>query len=66
MIHFSKAALLVHCCARPGRYRFRSIDQTRGKPALQGGIDFKHVDGYYAGLWASLLSGNSYPRYGDS
>lgn len=50
MIHFSKAALLAHCCARPGRYRFRSIDQTWGKPALQGGIDFKHVDGYYAGL----------------
>lgn len=42
-------------------YRFRGIDQTWGKPALQGGVDVSHPDGYYAGLWASNVSGNSYP-----
>ena len=41
-------------------YRFRGIDQTWGKPALQGGVDYAHADGWYAGLWASNVSGNSY------
>lgn len=42
-------------------YRFRGIDQTWGKPALQGGFDYAHADGWYAGVWASNVSGNSYP-----
>jgi uncharacterized protein (TIGR02001 family) len=42
-------------------YRFRGIDQTWGKPALQGGADYAHADGWYAGLWGSNVSGNSYP-----
>jgi len=42
-------------------YRFRGIDQTWGKPALQGGVDFSHTDGWYAGAWGSNVSGNSYP-----
>lgn len=41
-------------------YRFRGIDQTWGKPALQGGADYSHADGWYAGLWGSSVSGNSY------
>lgn len=41
-------------------YRFRGIDQTWGKPALQGGVDYAHTDGWYAGLWGSNVSGNSY------
>jgi uncharacterized protein (TIGR02001 family) len=41
-------------------YRFRGIDQTWGKPALQGGADYAHADGWYAGLWGSNVSGNSY------
>ncbi|MBN8463300.1 MAG: hypothetical protein J0M01_10875, partial [Dechloromonas sp.] len=27
-------------------YRFRGIDQTFGKPALQGGIDYSHESGF--------------------
>lgn len=41
-------------------YRFRGIDQTWGQPALQGGADYAHADGWYAGVWGSNVSGNSY------
>ena len=34
-------------------YRFRGISQTSFLPALQGGGDFSHKSGFYAGLWAS-------------
>lgn len=37
-------------------YRFRGIDQTFGKPALQGGIDFAHSSGFYVGNWNSNVS----------
>lgn len=42
-------------------YRFRGIDQTWGRPALQGGLDWTHSDGWYGGLWASNVSPRSYP-----
>ena len=34
-------------------YRFRGISQTSFLPALQGGADFSHKSGFYAGLWGS-------------
>ena len=34
-------------------YRFRGIRQTSGKPALQGGVDFSHKNGFYLGAWGS-------------
>lgn len=37
-------------------YRFRGIDQTFGKPALQGGIDYTHSSGFYLGNWNSNVS----------
>lgn len=37
-------------------YRFRGIDQTFGKPALQGGIDYAHASGFYVGNWNSNVS----------
>lgn len=43
------------------QYRFRGIDQSWGRPALQGGADLAWPAGFYAGLWASNVSGNSYP-----
>ncbi len=42
-------------------YRFRGIDQTWGRPAIQGGADLSWPAGFYAGVWASNVSGNSYP-----
>jgi len=42
-------------------YRFRGLEQTWGDPALQGGFDYTHDSGFYAGVWGSNVSGNSYP-----
>jgi uncharacterized protein (TIGR02001 family) len=37
-------------------YRFRGIDQTYGKPAIQGGFDYSHASGVYLGNWNSNVS----------
>lgn len=37
-------------------YRFRGISQTFGLPALQGGFDYSHSSGFYAGNWNSSIS----------
>ena len=37
-------------------YRFRGISQTFGLPALQGGFDYSHSSGFYAGNWNSNVS----------
>jgi len=37
-------------------YIFRGTAQTGGKPALQGGFDYAHSSGLYAGTWASNIS----------
>ncbi len=43
-------------------YRFRGIDQTFGKPALQGGVDYAHSSGLYVGNWNSnVSSGAGFP-----
>jgi len=42
-------------------YYFRGITQTWHKPAIQGGVDFSHSSGLYAGIWGSNVSNNSYP-----
>ena len=37
-------------------YLYRGIAQTRGKPAIQGGFDYAHKSGLYAGVWASSIT----------
>jgi len=37
-------------------YRFRGFSQTFEQPAIQGGIDYSHSSGFYAGTWASNVS----------
>ena len=37
-------------------YLFRGISQTHGKPAIQGGFDYSHASGLYAGTWLSSIS----------
>lgn len=37
-------------------YVYRGISQTREKPAIQGGFDYAHASGFYAGLWGSNIS----------
>ena len=36
-------------------YRYRGISQSGKKPALQGGLDFAHKRGFYAGAWGSTI-----------
>jgi len=38
------------------QYIFRGLTQTGEKPALQGGVDYSHSSGFYAGAWASNVS----------
>lgn len=38
------------------QYIFRGLTQTNGDPALQGGFDWSHSSGWYAGTWASNIS----------
>lgn len=37
-------------------YVFRGIAQTSGSPAIQGGMDYAHSSGFYAGVWGSNVS----------
>ena len=37
-------------------YRFRGISQTQNAPAVQGGVDYAHASGFYAGNWNSSVS----------
>jgi uncharacterized protein (TIGR02001 family) len=37
-------------------YIFRGISQTAGKAAIQGGFDYAHASGFYAGTWGSNIS----------
>jgi len=56
------ASLLTGNLGLFSSYRFRGIDQTFGKPALQGGIDYAHESGFYLGNWNSnVSSGAGFP-----
>ena len=38
------------------QYIFRGLTQTNKEPAIQGGFDYAHRSGVYAGTWASNVS----------
>ena len=38
------------------QYIFRGLTQTDRDPAIQGGFDYSHASGFYAGTWASNIS----------
>lgn len=38
------------------QYVYRGLTQTNEKPALQGGFDYAHSSGFYAGNWNSNVS----------
>lgn len=42
-------------------YYFRGISQSWHKPAVQGGFDLAHSSGFYAGIWGSNVTPNTYP-----
>ena len=37
-------------------YLYRGISQSGSKPAIQGGFDYAHASGFYAGVWGSSIS----------
>lgn len=37
-------------------YLFRGVSQTRGGAAVQGGVDYTHASGLYAGIWGSSIT----------
>ena len=37
------------------QYRYRGLAQTKGQPALQGGVDYANASGAYLGAWASTI-----------
>jgi uncharacterized protein (TIGR02001 family) len=37
-------------------YLYRGISQTNAQPAIQGGFDYAHSSGFYAGVWGSSIS----------
>jgi uncharacterized protein (TIGR02001 family) len=51
------------------QYIFRGLTQTNREPALQGGLDYSHSSGLYAGTWGSNISwlrdGGSYNAGGS-
>jgi uncharacterized protein (TIGR02001 family) len=36
-------------------YRYRGISQSRLRPAVSGGFDFSHKNGFYLGAWGSTI-----------
>jgi uncharacterized protein (TIGR02001 family) len=41
-------------------YRFRGVSQTQNAPAVQGGLDYAHKNGFYVGNWNSSVSSQVY------
>jgi uncharacterized protein (TIGR02001 family) len=37
-------------------YRVRGLKQNNSNPSIQGGVDFGHKSGLYAGIWGSTVS----------
>lgn len=37
-------------------YVFRGVSQTLEEPAVQGGFDYAHASGFYAGVWGSNVN----------
>jgi len=48
-----------------GDYRFRGLSQTYTQPAVQGGGEYTHASGLYAGVWGSNVSGNQFLNGGS-
>ena len=46
--------------ALTSNYVYRGVSQTFDRPAIQGGFDYSHTSGFYAGTWASNVSGSEY------
>jgi len=54
------APALTANIAITSNYVSRGFTQSWGRPAIQGGIDWTHPGGWFAGAWASSLSGQEF------
>jgi len=43
-------------------YLWRGVTQSADLSAVSGGLDYSHESGFYAGTWASSLSGSQYEQ----
>lgn len=50
------ASPLTSNVALVSNYLYRGISQTGANPAIQGGFDYLHTSGFYAGAWGSSIS----------
>ncbi|HVJ61363.1 MAG TPA: TorF family putative porin [Tahibacter sp.] len=50
------ASTVTGTLALTSDYLFRGISQTDQDPALQGGVEYAHASGLYAGAWGSNVS----------
>lgn len=41
------------------QYVFRGVSYSQARPAVQGGFDYAHASGLYAGLWGTSLSSDA-------
>ncbi|MDR5171891.1 hypothetical protein IHQ56_08690 [Methylobacillus flagellatus] len=46
-------------------YIFRGTSQSGDRPAIQGGVDYSHASGFYAGTWGSSISWLADTEVGD-
>ena len=46
-------------------YVWRGVSQTDGGPAIQGGVDYSHTSGFYAGIWSSNVDFNEVHENGS-
>lgn len=51
--HADEASPISANIALTTNYMFRGVTQTENNPAIQGGFDYAHESGLYAGIWAS-------------
>ena len=52
------AGMLSATATLASDYRFRGQSQTDNRGAVQGGLDYAHSSGLFAGLWASTINFN--------
>lgn len=55
MVSAAATADISYNAAVTSDYRFRGLSQSAQDPAVQGGVDYSHESGLYAGAWASTI-----------
>jgi uncharacterized protein (TIGR02001 family) len=53
------APALTSNIALVSQYVFRGVSYSQERPAVQGGFDYAHASGLYAGIWGTSLSGEA-------